>query len=135
MREFDFTGEGSERNIFDLTHNIQKHEQEFQAGGSLKHQLGSINATGEGLGSVEIEGVLTNDQHVVNRVQFCFNRNGHASPVTIDLHDIAWHNGAAKIENEMIARFNALTFQRSTPKPKMEVSLASLKQKNAGDGL
>ena len=47
MREFDFTGEGSERNIFDLTHNIQKHEQEFQAGGSLKHQLGSINATGE----------------------------------------------------------------------------------------
>ncbi|HTB84155.1 MAG TPA: hypothetical protein VK742_10920 [Candidatus Sulfotelmatobacter sp.] len=133
--EFDFTGQGAERNVFDHTHNIQKHEQELQAGGLLKHQLGSINVTGEGLGSVEIEGVLTNGQHVVNRVQFCFNRNGHASPVTINLHDIAWHNGAAQIENGMVARVNALTFRRSTTNPKMEVSLASLKQKDAGDGL
>jgi len=133
--EFEFTGEGAERNIFDHTHNIQKHKQELQAGGLLKHQLGSINVTGEGQGSVEIEGVLTNGQHVVDRVQFCFNRNGHASPVTINLQDIEGHNGAAQIKNEMVARVNALTFRRSTAEPKIEVSLASLKQKDAGDGL
>ena len=133
--EFEFTGSGFERNVFDHARNIRNHQQELQAGVSLKHQLDSINVTGDGLGSVEIEGVITNGQRVVNRVQFCFNRNGCASPVTISLADLAYARGAVQKENEMVARVNALTFRRTGGAPKMEVSLASVKRKGAGDGL
>lgn len=133
--EFDFTGTGSQQNIFDHTHTIQKHAQELHAGVSLKHQLGSINVTGSGNGSIEIEGSLTNGERTVNVVQLRFDRHEHASPVTINLHDIVYRDGAMQVENEMVARVSALTFRRATGTPKMEVSLASLKRKDAGDGL
>jgi hypothetical protein len=132
--EFEFTGTGSQQNVFDHAHNIQKHEQELRAGSSLKRQLGSINVTGAGSGSVEIEGSFTNGQRVVNVVELRFNRHGYVSPVTINLQDIACRNGAMQVENEMVARVNALTFRRITGTPKMEVSLASLKRLDAGDG-
>lgn len=133
--EFEFTGAGAQQNVFDHAHNIQKHRQELQAGGLLKRQLGSINVTGVGSGSVEIKGAFTNGQQIVNLVQMRFNRQGNASPVTINLEDIACHNGAVQLENEMVARVNSLTFRRANGTPKMEVSLASLKRKDAGNGL
>jgi len=133
--EFDFTGTGSLQNVFDHTPKIKKHEQELQAGTPLKHQLDSINVLGTGNGSVEIEGVFTNGQRVVNLVELRFNRHGHASPVTINLEDIIYRNGAIRSENEIVARVNSLTFRRSSGTPKMEVGLASLKSKDAGDGM
>jgi hypothetical protein len=72
---------------------------------------------------------------VINLVQLRFNRHGHASPVTINLQDIAYRNGAMQAENEMVARVNILIFRRVAGTPKMEVVLASLKPKAAGDGL
>ena len=133
--EFEFTGSGSQQNIFDHAHNIQKHQAELQAGGLLKRQLGSINVTSIGSGSVEIAGMFTNGQRVVNQVQMRFNRHGHASPVTINLEDITCRNGAVQVQNEMVARVNALTFRRTAGTPKMEVTLATLKRKDASDGL
>ncbi|MEI9962503.1 MAG: hypothetical protein WDM76_15705 [Limisphaerales bacterium] len=67
-------------------------------------------------------------------VQLRFNRRGQTSPVTINLQDLIYTNGMIQAENEMVARVNALTFRRTTNTPKMEVSLASLKRKDAGDG-
>ena len=133
--EFEFSGTGSQQNVFDHTNGIGKHLKELADGGLLKHQLGSINVTGTGSGSVEVEGSITNGQIVANVVQMRFNRHGHASPVTIILEDIAYRNGTIQLENQMVARVNALTFRRTAGTPKMEVSLASLKRKDAGDGL
>ena len=133
--EFDFTGTGSLQNVFSHTAKIKKHEQELQAGTPLKHQLDSINVLGHGSGSVEIEGVFTNGQRMVNLVELRFNRHGHTSPVTINLEDIVYRNGAIHSENEIVARVNSLTFRRSSGTPKMEVGLASLKPKDAGDGI
>ena len=133
--EFDFTGAGSQRNIFDLTEKIKRHEKELQSGGSVKHVLAAINVAGPGSGDVEIEGSLTNGQRTVNQVRLHFNRRGRTSPVTINLQDFAWRDGAVQVENELVARVNVLTFQRMSGAPKMEVSLASIKRKDAGNGL
>jgi hypothetical protein len=133
--EFDFTGTGSLQNIFDLTEKIKTHETGLKAGNSVKHVLAAINVTGTGSGNVEITGVLTNGQREVNQVRLHFNRHGQTSPVTINLQDFVWRNGAVKVENELVARVNVLTFQRMPGTPKMEVSLASIKQKNASNGL
>jgi hypothetical protein len=40
-----------------------------------------------------------------------------------------------QIENEIVARVNTLTFRRQAGPPKMEVTLASIKWKDADDGL
>lgn len=133
--EFEFTGSGSQQNVFDHTHKVQQHEKDLQAGTILKHQLGAINVEGTGSGSVEIEGTLSNGLHVVNMVQLRFNRRSRVSPVTIDLHDLAYRGGAVQMQNEMLARVSTLTFRRTSGTPKMEVTLASLKRKDAGAGL
>ncbi|MEJ0089196.1 MAG: hypothetical protein WDM80_05520 [Limisphaerales bacterium] len=133
--EFEFSGAGSQQNVFDHTNAIRKHLKELSAGGTLKRQLASINVTGTGSGSIEIAGMFTNGQPVVNMLELRFNRRGSASPVTINLQDIVFQDGVARAKNEMVARVNALTFHRTTGTPKMEVSLASLKRKDAGNGL
>ena len=132
--EFKFSGTGSQQNVFDHSRKIQQREKELQAGGALKRQLSAINVAGAGSGRVEIEGTFTNGQRAVNLVQMRFNRAGQPSPVTINLQDLAWHNGAVQAQNEMVARVNALTFRRTAGTPKMEVTLASLKRKDAGAG-
>ena len=132
--EFTFTGNGSQQNVFDHSRKIKQREKELQAGEALKHQLSSINVAGAGSGSVEIEGTFTNGQRFVTLVQLRFNRAGQPSPVTINLEDIAYHDGEVQAQNEMVARVNALTFRRTAGTPKMEVTLASLKRKDAGAG-
>ena len=57
-----------------------------------------------------------------------------ASPVTISLEDIGWSNGVVRPQNEIVARVNQLTFLRKAGRPEMEVSLASVKPKSAGNG-
>jgi len=133
--EFDFSGTGSQQNVFDNTTKISQRRQELLAGGSIKHVLADITVAGTGSGDVVIEGVLTNGQHQVNQVRLRFNRHGHTSPVTISLEDFCSRNGAVQTENQLVARVNMLTFQRMLGTPKMEVSLASIKRKDAGDGL
>jgi hypothetical protein len=133
MCKFTFAGAGSQQNVFDHAHKIQISEKELHAGTTFKHQLASINVAAIGDGSIEIEGTLTNGQVVVNTVRLRFDSRGHPSPVTIDLQDMSYHDGAIHFENEMVARVNLLTFRRTSSVPKMEISLASLKSKAAGD--
>lgn len=133
--EFDFGGTGSQRNVFDLTQKIKSHENELRAGDSIKHVLAAINVAGDGSGDVEIAGDFTNGVCVANQVQLHFNRHGQVSPVTINLQDFVERNGAVKVENELVAGVNTLAFQRNSGTPKMEVSLASIKPKDAGNSL
>lgn len=133
--EFEFTGQGSQRNQFDHTGLTQNREKELQAGGSIKHHLEAINVEGAGSGSVEIKGTLENGQRIVNEVRMRFNRHGHASPVTINLADLCYRDGAIRSENEIVARVNSLLFERKPGPPKMEVTLSSIKRKDASDSL
>ena len=133
--EFDFSGTGSQQNVFDNTTKISQRRQELLAGGSIKHVLADITVAGTGSGDVVIEGVLTNGQHQVNQVRLRFDRHGHASPVTISLEDFCSRNGAVQTENQMVARVNMLTFRKNA-RHTQNGSLAGLDQaKDAGDGL
>ena len=133
--EFDFAGDGLQQNVFDQAAIIHRREKELKSGKPLAHQLAAINVQGSGSGSIEIEGALTNGQRLVTEVRLRFNSRGHASPVSISLQDIGYHDGTIQFENEIMARVNALTFRRQAGPPKMEVTLASVKRKDAANSL
>jgi len=133
--EFEFTGQGSQQNQFDHTRLIQNREKELKAGGSINHHLDAINVEGHGSGSVEIKGTLDNGKQTVNEVRMCFNRHGQTSPVTINLSDIRYRDSAMRSENAIVARVNSLLFERKPGTPKMEVTLASIKRKDASNSL
>jgi hypothetical protein len=133
--EFDFIGEGLLRDDFDHAAIVQRQDRDLKAGKPLAHQIASINVQGAGSGTVEIKGTLTNGVRSVTELQMRFNSRGHASPVSIILEDICYRDGAIHFENETVARVNALTFFMKAGEPKMEVTLASVKRKDAGDSL
>jgi hypothetical protein len=133
--EFEVVGEGLEQNVFDHADFIRQHDKELKAGKPLLKQLDAINVQGSGSGSVEIEGTLTNGRPTVTEVRLRFNGHDRTSPVIIRLHDIVYRQGAIHLENEIVARVNMLTFCHRSGTPKMEVTLASVKSGDAGDGL
>jgi hypothetical protein len=135
MCKFEIIGEGLQRNVFDHADFVRQHDGELKAGKPLLCQLDAINVQGSGSGSVEIEGTLTNGRPVVTEVRLRFNSEGRASPVSVTLHDIVYYRGAIHLENELVARVNVLTFCQKAGKPKMEISLASVKPEDAGDTL
>ena len=103
--------------------------------GKLEHQLRSITVAGAARGRVEVKGTITNGFRTVNEVELRFNAEGQTSPVAIALCDVRYVGGQYRLVNEMVARVNTLTFRRKTGPPMMEVSVASVKNKGAGDGL
>src|ERR1017187_8112438 len=133
--EFDFYGQGLQRNVFDHASVIHRREKELKSGKPLARQLSAINVQGAGSGSIEIDGTLTNGLRIVTEVRLRFNSRGHASPVSISLQDVCLHDDEIYFENESGARVNTLTFPRQAGPPKMEVTLASIKRKDAANSL
>jgi hypothetical protein len=132
--EFEITGEGFQETTFDLTNQIRRNEQRLQAGAVLERRLGSITTSGAGRGCIEVTGVLSNQLPVVTEVRLRFNEAG-ATPISIGLLDLRYADGAYRFDNPTVARVNTLTFRRAPGRPKMEVTLASVRRKDAGDGL
>ncbi|MEI8044446.1 MAG: hypothetical protein WCL11_23750, partial [Verrucomicrobiota bacterium] len=58
--EFEFTGQGTHKSLFDLTGEIQRHQQKLKAGGFMRRRLNSITVNGGGSGRVEVAGTVTN---------------------------------------------------------------------------
>ena len=133
--EFELTGAGVQRSVFDLSPAIRRHEQALLAGHPLTHQLAAITVAGGGRGNIEIDARLTNGLPTVTELRLRFNAHSHASPVSIRLEDLASHQGVIGPENEMVARVNMLTFRRQPGPPQMEVTLDSLKSGHAGDSV
>ena len=131
--EFEFTGEGNQQYVFDHTDKIRRHEHELEEGGLLDHQLGSINVEGAGSVSVEVEGTMIGHVPTVTEVRLRFNGHGRPSPVTIGLHDIQYLDGAVRLRNESVARVNTLIFRRKPGPTKMDITVASVKRKGAGN--
>ena len=129
--EFEFTGDGVQRDTFEHVVGIQRHEKQLKTTHLLAHQLSAITVDGDGSGIVEIQGTLVKGRYVVNEVRMRFNARGRASPVSITLEDIRFRDGTYSYENETVARVNALLFRRSADHPKMEVTLASVRRKDA----
>lgn len=133
--EFEITGTGFQRNTFDHQDNIRRHERQLKEGGELSRVLDSITTEGSGLGTIEVEGTRTNGIATVTEVRLRFNSGGRPSPVSIGLQDIRYIDGDYRATNEMVARVNTLSFRRTTGSPRMAVTVASVKRKDAGDNL
>ncbi|HWD21039.1 MAG TPA: hypothetical protein VHB20_17360 [Verrucomicrobiae bacterium] len=133
--DFEFDGRGLQESLVDIGLQIHKRERELKAGGSMQRQLKSIVVNGGGAISVEVEGVMSNGVRVVTEVRLRFNARGGKSPVSITLCDVHWADGKFRSYNEVVATVNALTFRRTAAVPKMEVSVASIKDKDVGDSM
>ena len=59
---------------------------------------------------------------------------GKASPVAIELCELRYLGGEFRRYNVIVARVNTLSFRRKPGPPKMEVTVASVKNKGAGNG-
>jgi hypothetical protein len=133
--DFEFTGDGSQQSILDLAPTIRRQERDLIAGGSTGRQLSSITVNGPGSGTVEVEGTISNHVDIVREVRLRFNAHRKISPVSIELCEIRYNDGEFQRLNEIVARVNTLTFRREPGPTKMEVTVASVKNKTAGDGL
>jgi hypothetical protein len=132
--EVEVTGDGWQRNIFDLDAFVRAHERQLQKEGSSVRHLKSIDVQGAGAITVEVEGTVSNGVPTVCEVRLRFNAHGHSSPVSIDLCEIRRLHGGNQPVNEILARVNTLTFRRQSGPPTMEIGIASVKRKDAGDG-
>jgi hypothetical protein len=131
--EYEFNGEGNQRNVFDHSEKIRRHERELKEGGVLDHQLSSINIEGAGRLRIEVEGTMTGNVPTVSEVRLRFNCGGQPSLVSIGLHDVGYSDGAMRVRNEINARVNTLTFRRMPGPPKMDITVAAVKRKGAGN--
>jgi hypothetical protein len=131
--EFEFLGEGNQQNVLDHTEKVRAHQRELKEGGTLDHQLGSINVEGTGSVRIEVTGTMTRGVPAVTEVRLRFNGRGQPSPVTISVHDIRYFDGSFRLHNESVARVNTLIFQRRPGPTKMDITVASVKRKDAGD--
>jgi hypothetical protein len=133
--EFDFVGDGFERNVFDHDDLIRQYAMELKAGKPLPIQLDFIGVQGSGKGLVEIKGTLAKGRPSVTEVRMQFDCHGYASPVSIILDNIIYRNGAIQHENELVARVNHVAFYRKSGLPKMAVSLSTIKPADDSDSL
>ena len=134
--DFEVTGDGSLLNTFDHGENIRRNEKKLRDGGALERVLDSITVHGAGAGSIEVEGVITNRLAAITEVRLRFNTRGQPSPVSIGLADIRFAEPGFCRTNEHVARVNTLTFRATTnASPRMAVTVASVKRKDAGGGL
>ena len=132
--EFEFAGSGSQQSILDLAPTIRRQEEKLKAGGSTGRLLSTITVGGPGSGTVEVEGVITNNVETVSEVRLRSNAHGKTSPISIEICEIRYQEGEFRHLNEILARVNTLIFNRKSGRPKMEVTVASVKKKGAGDG-
>ncbi|HEU0011939.1 MAG TPA: hypothetical protein VFT34_19150 [Verrucomicrobiae bacterium] len=131
--EFTFTGDGSHRNIFDNSEKVRRHERQLRAGEALERALQYISIEGSGRGLIEVEGVVTGRVATVTEVRLRFNAHGGTSPVSIGLADLLYRDNQLCITNEIVARVNALTFRKAEGRPRMGVTVSSVKRKEASD--
>ena len=132
--EIEVAGDGWQQSVFDLGPSIHRHESQLQNGGFLRRQLKSIDVRGAGAITVDVEGAVSNGLTTVREVRLRFNAHSSVSPIWIDMCDIRRVNGDCQPANEILARVNTLTFRRQPGPATMEVTVASVKHKDAGTG-
>jgi hypothetical protein len=128
--EFEIIGSGRQEYSLDCTNQVRRHEARLKRGGKIDRVLSAINIDGAGKGTIEVSGSVSNGVLIVNEVSLGFHEHG-ASPVSIFLHGLEYKDGEFKTFNEVVARVNTLRFRRMEGDPKMEVTVASVKARDA----
>jgi hypothetical protein len=127
--EFELSGKGFHKNIFDSAGMIARNLDDVKKGEPLTNMLDYIKFEGDGVGLIEVKGTINGSTQIVTEVDICFDARSQKSPVTIGLYSVKPQGGQYKYENrynELIARVDTLTFRRSGTKPKMGILIASI---------
>jgi hypothetical protein len=127
--EFELSGKGFHKNIFDSAGMIARNIGDLKEGEPLTNVLDYIKFEGDGVGLIEVKGTISGSKQTVTEVDICFDARSQKSPVTIGLYSVKPQGGQYKYENRyngLIARVDTLTFRRSGTKPKMGILIASL---------
>jgi hypothetical protein len=127
--EFQMQGSGFHNNKFDSAGMIARNTKGLKKGKPLKNILGYIKFEGEGYGRIEVKGKIKGKKSTATEVKVHFNGRGKTSPVTVGLYSVKPVNGEYKYENrynEIVARVNTLTFDKSTANPLMGIKVSSI---------
>ena len=127
--EFELSGNGFHKNIFDAAGMIARNIGDLKEGETLTNMLDYIKFEGDGVGLIEVKGTINGSTQIVTEVDICFDARSQKSPVTIGLYSVKPQGGQYKYENrynEIIARVDTLTFSKSEKKPKMGILIASI---------
>jgi hypothetical protein len=127
--EFEILGSGFHINTFDAAGMIAARSDELKKEEAMTNMLDYIKFDGDGFGMIEVKGTITGATRIATEVDIQFNARGHKSPVTIGLYNIKPKNGEYKYENrsnEVVARVNTLSFNKTTKTPRMGIKVASI---------
>ena len=138
ISEFEIVGAGYYKNCFDPEETIEWNRKHRNEGDRQTTILDYIKLDGKTFGRLEISGTITDGIKEVAQVKVYFNNKDTKSPVTIGVYDVHAENGEfkyANATNRTVVRVNALTFQKSQDKPKMDIEIASISQDEDCDSL
>ena len=125
--DFEITGEGTQQNLFAQSAAARRYADHLAQGNTLKRRLDFINIRGAGQGRIIVKGSLINGRPVAEEITMRFNMRGASTPVSIGINDIRHINGQPHKVNNQVVEVNSLTFRRQEGRPKMEVSVASIR--------
>ena len=132
--EVEFSGSGSFQYLFDQTGYIEGNRPSIHAGTPLTCLLEDISVNDGGFAKIDVSGVVNHQEFTIAKFTISFNHRGQRSPVTISLYDIEKRAGKLSRCNEIVATVDTLTFWNTAERPKMGVTVASIKDKGADDG-
>ncbi|ARN56150.1 hypothetical protein STSP1_01713 [Sedimentisphaera salicampi] len=135
---FEISGSGFHMNTFEPSEMIAENSDGLKKGKNLEKILDYIKLEGNGFGTIEAKGRITGTGPAVTEVNLRFNNRGKKSPVTIGLYDVVPEGGKYKYQNrknEIVARVNTLSFEKTDKTPKMGITIASVSEKNKSAGL
>lgn len=132
---FALVGTGVLQNDYDHAAMVNRNAQTLRGGGRLTEILGFIRVEGEGKCTLDACGEFVGGVPVVQRVALGFAGVAGPSPVRIGLFTISGTPEAWSARTDAVAYVSSLAFTRSAAPPRMDVSLASLRDPQAGDGL
>lgn len=131
--QFGLLGTGALQNDYDHSAMVSRNAERLRGGERLNDILGYIRIEGEGDCMLEAKGDYVGGVPVVQRVTMTFTGGRSPSPVRIGLGSISGTPDAWGVRADAVAYVASLGFVRTAAPARMEVSLASLRDAQAGN--
>ncbi len=135
---FEMKGKGSFYNYFTPRGVIKQGTRNFKDKNKpLENVIRYIRFDDDGFGSVDVRGKISGNVGIVTQVTVNFNERNTPSPVKVGLYSVKPEDGEYKYENrynEIVARINALKFQRTRNTPKMAIDVAAIGDEKSTSG-
>jgi len=127
---FKITGQGYNKYIFEPNHMVATHLNTVKKGQPLTEMLDWIKFQGQGLGRLEVHGLVVKGTLVATKVDLFFTTENTKSPVTVGIYSISPSEDGKYDYNKkfdvLTASVQSLSFKRTASTPKMAMKIESL---------